>query len=200
MKIIPLSPQAIIEAVAILKAGKVAVIPTETAYGLAGDFFNKSAYQKIYAIKGRAWSKPLSAIVSKQEQLVGLVDWPEIAQVLAQRYWPGPLTLILPLTQKAKAKLIHHHSDNLAVRQSSQPLANALAEQFILISATSANLSGQGELYRTVDVIEQFQQAEIQPDLVIDAGNLPPLPPSTIIDCSGQTPVVARQGSIIVSL
>ncbi|MCX6784879.1 MAG: L-threonylcarbamoyladenylate synthase [Candidatus Komeilibacteria bacterium] len=198
MKIITSSLDAVAEAVAIMKAGGVVVMPTETAYGLACDFFQKVAYQKIYAIKGRDWSKLLSAITFSIEKLDGIVEWSNYSLALAKKYWPGPLTLILPLTKKAKTKLSYHQANTLAVRQSSHPVAAALAEHFSLISATSANLSGSGELYQIAGIKQQFNQTQIQPNIIIDVGNLPVVAPSTIVDCTGTKPVVVRQGSVVL--
>lgn len=199
MKIIPSSPEAIASAIAVMRAGGTAVIPTETAYALACDFFQKPAYQKIYAIKGRDWSKLLSAIVYNLDRLTDLVEWSEYSLKLAKKYWPGPLTLILPLTKKAQIALAHHRSTTIAIRQSSNPVASAIAREFKLISATSANLSGTGEAYQISGIKQQFNQTQVQPNVIIDAGNLPRILPSTIIDCTGKQPKVIREGSVIIN-
>lgn len=199
MKIISSSPEAMASAIAVMRAGGTAVIPTETAYALACDFFQKPAYQKIYAIKGRDWSKLLSAITFDRDHLTDLVEWSDYSLKLAKKYWPGPLTLVLPLTKKAKIALAHHHSDTIAVRQSSHPVACAIAREFKLISATSANLSGTGEAYQISGIKQQFNQTQIQPNVIIDAGNLPRVLPSTIVDCAGKQPRVIREGSISIN-
>lgn len=199
MKIIKASPEAVASAVAVMRAGGTAVIPTETAYALACDFFQKPAYQKIYAIKGRDWSKLLSAIVYDLKYLDDLVEWSEYSLKLAKKYWPGPLTLILPLTKKAQIALSHHRSATIAVRQSSNQVAKAIAREFRLISATSANLSGAGEMYQIAGIKQQFNQTQIQPNIIIDAGNLPRVLPSTIVDCTGKQPIVIREGLISIS-
>ena len=159
------------EAVKILHQGGTVAYPTETAYGLGADFFNPLAVKKVYAIKGRSFKKRLSVLVSSLAQARKLVKLDSRSLKLARKYWPGPLTLVLPAVDG---------KETLAVRQSSAKLATALIRKLGRpITATSANLSGRPENYSAEEVIKSFKNRKRRPDLVLDAGRLPQRKDST---------------------
>jgi len=128
------------EAIALLKAGHVVAIPTETVYGLAADARNESALREIYAIKERPAHNPLIVHIGSSEQVL---DWAtgfsELAQKLAAVFWPGPLTLVLP-ARSAVSSVVRAGEPTVALRVPAHPVAQALLQQSGLgLAAPSAN-------------------------------------------------------------
>lgn len=201
MKVVPLSDQALQEATSVIHAGGLVVYPTETAYGLAADPFNPDAVQKVFSLKGRNDGKPLGLIAANREQVEEVVVIiPEAEPLL--KYWPGPLSLVLPINVPADERkrqgliLTAALGTTLSVRISSHPFARALAEAVgHAIIATSANKSGESDVYNIQTFLEVFPDLP-QPDLVIDAGTLPQNQPSTVVAFRDGRPVVLRQGPI----
>jgi len=186
------------EALEVLRGGGTIIYPTETSYGLGGDFFDSSVTEKINQMKQRAESKHLSVIVPDFIYATSLVTFTSIARRLAAEYWPGPLTLVLPYKYHG---LNNHSDDYLALRVSSHPFAGNLSINFgNPLVATSANISVAGDNYDPENIIRQFSQAKIKPDLFINAGKLPQMPPSTIIKVTEDKMEVLRQGNIKISI
>lgn len=182
--------EAINLSVKILKNSGVAVFPTETAYGLAADFTDKIAVDKIFKIKRRKKSKLLPIIVSDFKMAKKYFNFNKNSLILAKKYWPGPLTLILDEKNKNNGK-------GVAVRVSDNKIANLLTKKLGKpITATSANISGQSLCYDIKSVIKQFQKNRIKPDFFLDIGILPKNPPSTIIDARDEKIKIIRQGKI----
>src|SRR3989344_8818505 len=187
------------QALQIINKGGTLVYPTETAYALGGDFFSPVAYQKIFQIKGRPKNKIFPGVVPDEHLVRSLVHFPAKAQQLARQYWPGPLTLVLPLKHK---KLQHaaFKSRTLALRLSSHPVAQnlcRLAARPLIV--TSANVSGKPAVYAIKHFLAQMRGRKFLPDLVIDAGVLPEVFPSTIVQLSHKQLKVLRQGPIVVT-
>ena len=111
------------EALEVIRGGGVVVYPTETSYGLGADFYNARVVDKIYNIKNRARKFPLPVLVSDLVYATSLVDFSESARRMAGKYWPGPLTLVLPFKY---CKWQEHCDDFLALRVSSHPFAKDL--------------------------------------------------------------------------
>ncbi len=189
--------EIIAEAVKVLAAGGVIVYPTETAYGLGADYFSDVAVAKVYAIKQRAENKFLTAIVSDLAMAEKLVIFDDQARQLAAKYWPGALTMVLPCRFYGQKK---YFPETLGLRISSNTFCQKLTRisQMPLVS-TSANISGREALYSVDHIKEQFAHLDIQPDLLINAGNLPLTPPSTIIKIEAGAVEVLRQGKIIIN-
>jgi L-threonylcarbamoyladenylate synthase len=182
------------EAIAVLKQGGVVVFPTETAYGLAADATNSDAVQRIYEIKERMSEKSLPIIAVDREMVERFVGIPSGFHRLAHRYWPGPLTLILPVLSDQLASGVVTNGE-VAVRVSSHPIAQALSKGLGQpIVSTSANKSGDPVCYSVHAVKEQLDSL---PDYYLDAGELIPEPPSTIVTLDDYgLPEVLRQGSV----
>ena len=181
----------------LLSRGGVVIYPTETYYGLGGNPGLSAALERIYRIKGRAFNKPLPLIAADREAVYRAVaEWPPVAERLAEAFWPGPLTLILRAASSVLA-LLHAQTGKVAVRISSHPVAQALAGEIGgLVTATSANESGQ-QACRTPTEIPEELLAQV--DGLIDAGpsglegaDLP----STILDVSAAVPLLVRPGCI----
>lgn len=179
---------------AALRAGAVAAYPTETFYALGAAALSKTAVDKIFRLKARDASKPLSFVVSDMDMVGDLVSsLPPTFAALAAEFWPGPLTLVLPAAAGLPAHVLSP-GGTIAVRI--PPLAwlrGLVRELGEPLTATSANLSGEKELADPAEVKALF---EGKVDLIIDSGPAPGGRPSTVIDLSGETPKVLREGAI----
>ena len=183
------------EAARVIKKGGVCVIPTETAYGLAASIQNERALEKIYEIKKRPFHKPLLILVESLSQApVEMSRIPSYVFKIIERFWPGPLTLLLP-ARKDASRFLTGGSQKVGLRISSHPVAMALIKRVGQpVTATSANLSGM-DLSKTIAQVKE-QLSHLEPDYYLDAGEIPPGPPSTIIDCQDSGPVIIRAGAI----
>lgn len=181
-------------AVSALAEGGVAIYPTETFYALGGDPNSESAVKRIFVLKGRNFSKPLPLIASDRSAILRVASrWPEAADRLTEAFWPGPLSLLLPAAP-CLSPLLHAHTGVLAVRISPHPVAASLAKRLGgLIISTSANLSGEPPC-RSVDEIPSALRNGV--DVIVSAGELAGLLPSTIVDMTQTPPLLVREGAI----
>lgn len=181
-------------ALSALAHGGVAIYPTETFYALGGDPNSDSAVNRIFTLKGRDFSKPLPLIASDRSAILRVVSrWPEAADRLADAFWPGPLSMLLPAADSV-SPLIHAHTGRLAVRVSSHPVAASLANGLGgLIISTSANLSGEPACRRLHEIPTVLLGGV---DAVIPGGELAGKRPSTIVDLTVTPPCLVRQGAI----
>lgn len=178
-----------------LRAGGLIIYPTETAYGLGADAKNKNALPKIFELKQRAKGKPLSVIVGTVAMAKKLVLFSKLALALAGRYWPGPLTLILPAKKSAKLPISVLFNGMVALRISSHPVARAIAIKLKSpLIATSANRSGKGECYSIRAVRSQFKKIDSD-IIVLNAGRLSKRKPSTVAKVTNQIEIL-RKGAI----
>lgn len=186
-----------------LEAGEVVVLPTETCYGLSCDATNKQAVEKIFQIKGRDEKKPLSVMFFDLTAAEEYVEFNDKAIDLVAEYWPGPLTLVLPrknVAVKNLAPLYGVPEKTLGVRMPDHRFCLKLLFQFNEpLITTSANLSGAANPYSVAEIVQQFENSKYQPALIVDAGELPQTPPSTVVDLTGKDMKVLREGSIKVA-
>jgi L-threonylcarbamoyladenylate synthase len=182
------------KAVGILRSGGIIAYPTETFYGLGVDAENREAIEKIFLVKGRDFNNPVALIMGDEEPLTRLASQvPEYGRTLMERFWPGPLTLLFKATP-AVSGVLTAGSGKIGIRISSHPVARLLSQMLGRpITATSANLSGHPECVTTSDVIDQIGE---RIDAVIDGGKTPGGLGSTILDVTGDAPVVLRAGAI----
>jgi L-threonylcarbamoyladenylate synthase len=200
MTIIRLAETGIAEAIAmasaVIKEGGVIAYATETFYGLGARFDNIAALKKLYGIKRRSWNKALPLIIGEKGMLsliASSVTGPAIT--LAENFWPGPLTLLLPARQEM-SELITAKTGKIAVRVPGESFALYLARSLgFPITATSANISGMPAAENADDVIRYFGDSL---DLVIDCGKTPGGKPSTIIDASGEKIRFLRAGAVSI--
>ncbi len=186
------------QAVQALQQGRVLVIPTETAYGLAADATNPAAVKKIYHIKGRSFKKFLPLIVSSQSQLRQWFKLNKLEKQLVKKY-PGVTFVLTPRLTTANQPSLYllPQQTTCAVRISLSHIAKNLAKKLSRpITATSANLSGQKNCYTVNQIIKQFKHKRYQPDLILDAGRLAKRKPSTIVQVEGDQVKILRQGEI----
>ncbi len=177
-----------------IRRGSVVAIPTDTLYGLAADPFNEAAVRKIFRIKRRPETKPILLLIDSLHRLKGLIQAPpEHFHVLAEKFCPGPLTLILRADKNVPA-CITAGSGTVAVRLPRSPLVRALSRLTRRpLTGTSANISGRPGA-RSADEVER--QIGTRLDLLLDAGRVTRSTPSTIVDLSGDSPKIVRAGAI----
>lgn len=188
------APENLAAAVEALKRGDVIVFPTETLYGLGADTLNDAAVEKVFRLKGRDPRSPIPVLVADQEMLHTLVaKVPMTAQKLMDRYWPGPLTLVLP-GRKNIPKPLCNPTGGVAVRISSQPnatlLVNGLGRP---LTATSANPSGK-EPARTLQVAKNYFADRV--DVFVDGGTLTSKSGSTVVEVMEDSIKIIREGEI----
>ncbi|HEX2826269.1 MAG TPA: L-threonylcarbamoyladenylate synthase [Burkholderiales bacterium] len=184
----------IAKAVKVLKSGGLVAFPTETVYGLGGDASNVDAVKKIYTAKGRPRNHPLIVHLARVEQVS---QWAQVftstAQLLAERYWPGPLTLIVKRAPHVN-DLVTGGQDTVALRVPSHPVARALLEAFGGgVAAPSANRYGRVSATTAEHVRAEFGNTI---DCVLDGGATDVGIESTIVDVSGDAPALLRPGHI----
>lgn len=190
--------QVIDLAVNLLKEGKTIIYPTETFYGLGCDAANPLAVRKIYLIKERVGGKALPFLVSSIAMAKDYLVFSPLAARLAKKYWPGPLSLVLPATPLGKHLL---GRDDGGTRISPNPIATAMVEALGKpIISTSANLTGKTAASDIRAIINYFLDKKYQPDLIIDAGRLPPSRGSTFLSLLGDKPVILREGDIKIKI
>jgi L-threonylcarbamoyladenylate synthase len=185
--------EAISEAAVLLRQGGLLIYPTETFYALGAIPF-PGAVERIFGLKGREFTKALPLIASTRKAVLNVVSgWSETAEKLAQDFWPGPLTLILPANSTLPPILLAG-SGKVAVRISPHPVASRLAESAGgLLVSTSANKAGQPPQN---DAAMISGEVLLGVDGFVDAGNLAGGFPSTIVDVTVQPPKAIRVGRI----
>lgn len=196
MKILPVTDESIREAVDVIREGGVVAHATETCYGLACDLQNPEAVTKLFKIKERPYDKPVSGLFASVDDAKDVAEWNEDAERLAKEHLPGPLTIILPLYEPKRFFVTPNGGTTIGVRVSSHPVAKALATECAMpISTTSANFHGKPNPYTVADILMQLKNNKILPDLILDSGTLPFVPPSTVVDLTADA-VELRPGSI----
>ena len=178
----------------ILRSGGVVVFPTDTLYGLGADAFSIPALERIFTIKLRSAETSLPLLVSCWDQVETITrQTPDAARRLARRFWPGPLTLVLPKAEQLPVR-VTGGKDTVAVRMPDHPVALEIIRRFGRpITGTSANRSGQQDLldYKAV-------KAELGKDVdyIVRSGPQPKGAPSTVIDLTTEFPTLLRRGAL----
>lgn len=177
----------------ILRNGGIVAIPTETVYGLAADAFDSEAVKKIFEAKGRPQDNPLIVHISDFEQIYGIArEVPEKAKELAEAFWPGPLTIILP----KKAEIPSETSgglDTVAVRMPSQEVARKIISLSCPLAAPSANISGFPSP-TSFDHVEADMTGRA--DAICNGGDCDVGVESTVITLATEIPVLLRPGGV----
>ena len=178
----------------ILKQGGLVAFPTETVYGLGGDALSQDAAKKIYTAKGRPSDNPLIVHIADMKSIYDVAqNISRKALDLAEAYWPGPMTMIFQKTDKVPLSTTGG-LNTVAVRMPSHPIAKELIRQSgVYVAAPSANTSGRPSPTRAEHVIEDLQG---KIDMIIDGGHVGIGLESTIVDMTGETPVILRPGYI----
>lgn len=183
---------ALQRAIETLARGGIIAFPTDTVYGLAARVTDASAIEKLFLAKGRDFNKSIAVLIGKPDQLALVArEVPGWAQDLMARHWPGALTLVVEKMPGLPAVL--SQLNTVGVRMPNHPFALELLRAAGPLATTSANISGQDNPITARDVLGQL---EGRIDLVIDGGACPGGVPSTVVDCTGDRPVILRAGAI----
>jgi L-threonylcarbamoyladenylate synthase len=190
---ITLSDGAFEEILSFLRAGGVIAFPTDTAYGLGADPFSEKAVRRIFELKGRPETKPILLLVNSIAMARTIASLSDTALTLAKRFWPGPLTMILPALDVVP-KFVTAATGTVGVRWANAAFAGRVLDAWNHpITATSANRSGMPSSITVGEVLEQFDNSI---DVIIDGGELPARGGSTLLDMTGTRPRILREGPI----
>ncbi len=184
--------QALAFAIEILLNDGVVAFPTDTVYGLGCLVERSQSIDRLYQIKERDTAKAIPVLIGDIDHLsrvaAGLGD---VARRLAEHFWPGALTLVVPRNPKLPSNL--SHLPTIGVRMPDHPFALSLLQKAGPLATTSANLSGLPSPITALDVLDQLEN---RVDLVIDGGACPGGVPSSVVDCTGAEPRILREGAI----
>lgn len=185
---------AIQEAASLLASGGLVAFPTETVYGLGADALNADAVGRIFEAKGRPADNPIIVHIAEARDVEALaIDVPPAAHALIARWWPGPLTLVLP-ARESVPEVTRGGLPTVAVRMPSHPVALALIRASRCpVAAPSANRSGRPSPTSAQHVVEDLGDAV---DLILDGGPTPVGVESTVLDLTGPVPVLLRPGGV----
>lgn len=184
--------EAIALAVKALAGGDIIGLPTDTVYGLAADPFHTGASDRLFRLKGRPRNVELPVLVSTEDQALSLCTAvPQTARRLMKRYWPGPITLVLPRRPDLQADLGEEDA-TIGIRCPAHPVPLAICEQIGPIATTSANRHQETALTTAQEVAESLGPELV---LVLDAGRCDGIP-STVVDCTGEQPKILREGRL----
>lgn len=193
-QVLPVTEDSIGQAAALLQRGELVALPTETVYGIAADARNGEAVKKIFEAKGRPQDNPLIVHICGMEMLKGIVsEVPERACKLAQAFWPGPLTMVMPRGAEV-SEVTCAGLDTVGVRMPSHPVVQAVIRASgVAFAAPSANLSGKPSPTNAQDT---FADMEGRIPLILDGGESSVGVESTVVSVVGEHPVLLRPGYI----
>jgi L-threonylcarbamoyladenylate synthase len=191
------SPAALACAVSILKNGGLVAFPTDTVYGLAAATDCPAAIDQLFVVKGRDNAKAIAVLIGDQPALAQVAaEVNEKVSRLVRRFWPGPLTLIMPRHARLPdiiSPTPPGRRPTIGVRMPDHPVALALLQKTGPLAVTSANLSGGAN---TTTAQEVYKQLQGMIPLILDGGPTPGGRPSTVVDCTQAEPLVLREGPI----
>jgi len=186
------SPNAIIRANAILRSGGVIAFPTDTVYGVAVPVFDENSITKLHEAKKRPVDKAIPVLIGKTQQLDLVASIiPPAAHKLMEKFWPGPLTLVVPKHHNLPHNLSAY--DTVGVRMPDYHFTLRLLNKTGPLATTSANISG---MENSLSAREVYEQLGGRIDLILDGGHTPGSVPSTMVDFSKKTPRILREGTI----
>ncbi|HEX9091822.1 MAG TPA: L-threonylcarbamoyladenylate synthase [Anaerolineales bacterium] len=185
-------PGAIGHAIDVLNHGGLVAFPTDTVYGLAAIPFKCEYIEELFSAKGRNNSRAIAILIGDYPDLERVVDhFDEKALRLAQRFWPGPLTLVVSKLPSLPDEL--SPDKTIGVRMPDHPIALAILRQIGPLAVTSANISGQGNANTAEEVSRQLNG---RVHLILDGGKTTGGIPSTVVDCVSSSPTILRLGPI----
>jgi L-threonylcarbamoyladenylate synthase len=186
------SADAFSRAVATLQAGGLVAFPTDTVYGVGALAFDGRAIESIYTAKDRPAEKAIPVLIGDADDLEKVaIDIPRAARKLASRFWPGPLTILVP--KRADLPKAVSATSTVGVRVPDHEVARALLRTAGPMAVTSANISGGQSPVTAAEVLEQLQG---RIPLILDGGRTPGGVPSTLVDCTGVELKILRAGPI----
>lgn len=186
------SEDTIPRALAVLRAGGLVAFPTDTVYGVGAPAFDGKAIDSIYTVKDRLAEKAIPVLISDMSELDQVaIDISEVALKLASRFWPGPLTILVP--KRADLPESVSAASTVGVRVPDHEIARALLRAAGPMAVTSANMSGAQS---PVSAQEVYEQLAGRIPLIIDGGRTPGGVPSTLVDCTTPELKILREGPI----
>ena len=188
------SPEWLEEALTVLREGGVVAFPTDTVYGVGADPLREKAVAALFQAKGRPAEKAIPLLLSEASQMEAVArEVPAAAEILARRFWPGPLSLVLRAREEVPP-LVRAGGDTVALRMPAHPVALRLIAAFGRpLAVTSANLSGHPSPATAEEVLAQLQG---RIPLLVDGGRCPGGEPSTVLDLTVDPPRVLRPGPV----
>ncbi|HET9010089.1 MAG TPA: L-threonylcarbamoyladenylate synthase [Nitrosarchaeum sp.] len=181
--------EGISKASSIIKSGGIVVFPTDTVYGIGCDPYNKESIQRIYKIKSREVSKSLPILAFSKDIAAKIVEFDKDSEKIAQKVWPGPVTLILKLTDE-KLKTSLNVGDKIAIRVPKHQCTLELLRECNFIVGTSANISGMGPFRNPEECYQNIHNF----DLFLDGGTITSEGESTIIEFEEGKLKIHREG------
>ncbi len=189
--IVPCDKDGINLALQKVRNGSVIVFPTDTVYGVGCDPFNKDAISRIYELKGRDKTKYLPVLGYSKKIISEIALFDQLSEKLADKFWPGPLTLILQVKDRKIADSLNLE-EKIAVRVPNHPCILSLLKECKMMVGTSANQSGKPSFYDSKEIIKQFTGY----DLLLDGGMISGIGESTIVEVIGTKFKILREGKI----
>jgi len=184
------------QSASVIKAGGVIAFPTDTVYGIGVSAFNRKAIEKIFDVKGRPHLKAIPILVSDIVDLDQITPpLPSSIQRIIENFWPGALTLILPLLPELPDNL--SPTPTIGLRLPDHDQVRNLLRKTGPLAATSANLSGEENALSADEVLEQLDG---RIDLILDGGPAPGGQASTVLNCIGENLEVLREGPVSLEL
>lgn len=184
------------EATTAIKRGEAVVCPTDTVYGLICDVTSGPAIKLLFKIKKRPPKKPIPVFVKDIKMAKNLALINKKQERFLKRVWPGKITVVLK-AQKALPGGVVSSDNTIGLRIPDHKLVSILLKKTkVPLSGTSANISGKPATTKIAKVISQLKKEKVQPNLIIDAGNLEPAKPSTVVDLTKSRLKILRAGEI----
>jgi L-threonylcarbamoyladenylate synthase len=197
-RILPDGEAARAEAVDLLRAGLIVAVPTDTVYGIAADLALPDAIERLFAAKRRPPEKAVAVLLADMAQAETLGEMTPHARVLGERFWPGGLTLVLPVRPDAVLpRVLAAGAPTIGVRVPDHDAPRAIARTLGPLPTTSANVSGELDARDAQEIAARLGDAIA---LVIDGGPIHGGPASTVVDCTWDLPVILRAGAIPAEL
>ena len=185
-------PEAIQRSVDIIQRGEPIAFPTDTVYGLGADAFGAASIKKLFLVKERTASRAIPVLLGDIDHLSWVTaEMSYLALRLAEAFWPGPLTLVMP--RHMSLPTIISPDETVGVRMPDHPVALTLLRQTGPLAVTSANISGAPST-RTAQALQEQLDGRIP--LILDGGRTPGGIPSTVVACTGEEPLILRDGPI----
>jgi L-threonylcarbamoyladenylate synthase len=193
-RLLPDGPDARAEAVRLLRTGGIVAVPTDTVYGIAADLALPDAIERLFAAKQRPPEKAVAVLLADADQAGELGVVSRAAAVLAAQFWPGGLTLVLPVRPEARLpRVLAAGAPTIGVRVPDHPAPRALASVLGPLPTTSANRSGEADARDAREILERLGDSLA---LVLDGGPIRGGPASTVVDCTLEWPSILREGAI----
>ncbi|CUR52485.1 putative yrdC domain protein [Nitrosotalea devaniterrae] len=189
--ILPCTDSEIKQAYEIIQKGGVVAFPTDTVYGIGCDPRNQDAVNKVYTIKGRERTKNLPVLAYSKKDIEDIAFFDKISEKIADKFWPGPVTLILRIRDEKIEKTLDLKG-KIAVRVPNHPCILGLLEKSRILVGTSANFSGQSSFSNSSELAEKFSGY----DLLLDGGQIANSCESTIVEVVGNELKIVREGKI----